>query len=327
MLDHLTGYEHAQPGADRQRRLRPAPARRLGRPARLGVPAPALGRVPHRPCRGPGSSDRWSSADRALARARPRASGRCAASRSTSRRRRSCAGSRCDRGAQAGRGASTSPSWPQRWRPRPTRSRPTCCEHGVDERGVLTQVYGADALDASLLLAPLMRFLPPDDPRMRATVLAIADELTRRRTRAALPRRGDRRRPRGRGGRRSRSARSGWSRRWWRSASSNGRATLCERMLSFASPLGLYAEEIDPRTGRHWGNFPQAFTHLALINALDARDPGRGAPDGAARLEPELLRVRRAARRAPRTLSASRRARGSRGRRCRVRRIARRGPT
>jgi GH15 family glucan-1,4-alpha-glucosidase len=43
---------------------------------------------------------------------------------------------------------------------------------------------------------------------------------------------------------------------------------LCERMLSHASPLGLYAEEIDPRTGRHLGNFPQAFTHLALINAV-----------------------------------------------------------
>ena len=43
---------------------------------------------------------------------------------------------------------------------------------------------------------------------------------------------------------------------------------LCEKLLSYASPLGLYAEEIDPRTGRHWGNFPQAFTHLALINAV-----------------------------------------------------------
>ncbi len=43
---------------------------------------------------------------------------------------------------------------------------------------------------------------------------------------------------------------------------------LCEKLLSFASPLGLYAEELDPLTGRHLGNFPQAFTHLALINAV-----------------------------------------------------------
>ena len=43
---------------------------------------------------------------------------------------------------------------------------------------------------------------------------------------------------------------------------------LCEKLLSYASPLGLYAEEIDPRSGRHMGNFPQAFTHLALINAV-----------------------------------------------------------
>ena len=43
---------------------------------------------------------------------------------------------------------------------------------------------------------------------------------------------------------------------------------LCEKLLSFASPLGLYAEELDPMTGRHLGNFPQAFTHLAQINAV-----------------------------------------------------------
>jgi len=48
-----------------------------------------------------------------------------------------------------------------------------------------------------------------------------------------------------------------------------GRAReLCEKLLSYASPLQLYAEEIDPRSGRHLGNFPQAFSHLALINAV-----------------------------------------------------------
>ncbi len=53
-----------------------------------------------------------------------------------------------------------------------------------------------------------------------------------------------------------------------RSASSSARGGLCEKLLSYASPLALYAEEIDPVTGRHLGNFPQAFTHLALINAV-----------------------------------------------------------
>ncbi len=43
---------------------------------------------------------------------------------------------------------------------------------------------------------------------------------------------------------------------------------LCEKVLSLASPLGLYAEELDPKTGRHLGNYPQALTHLALINAV-----------------------------------------------------------
>ena len=67
---------------------------------------------------------------------------------------------------------------------------------------------------------------------------------------------------------RSRSARSGWCRPWSRSARLHRARRLCEKLLSYASPLGLYGEELDPDTGRHLGNFPQAFTHLALINAV-----------------------------------------------------------
>jgi len=52
------------------------------------------------------------------------------------------------------------------------------CANALDERGVFCQHYGTTALDASVLLMPLLRFLPPDDPRIRATVLAVADELT-----------------------------------------------------------------------------------------------------------------------------------------------------
>jgi alpha,alpha-trehalase len=149
-------------------------------------------------------------------------------------------------------------------------------EHGVDERGVFTQHYDTTALDASALLVPLVRFLPPDDPRVRATVLAIADELTEdglvlryrvKETDDGLS-----------GEEGSFTICSFWlvcalvaigEVEWARQ--------LCEKLLSFASPLGLYAEEIDPRSGRHLGNFPQAFTHLALISAvirvIDATSP------------------------------------------------------
>ena len=69
---------------------------------------------------------------------------------------------------------------------------------------------------------------------------------------------------------------------------------LCEKLLNHASPLGLYAEELDPHTGRHLGNFPQAFSHLALINAVmhvvRAEDhPGRFAPPPRAEAVPPGL--------------------------------------
>ncbi|BDC73192.1 glycoside hydrolase family 15 protein [Prescottella equi] len=139
--------------------------------------------------------------------------------------------------------------------------------HGVDDRGVLTQRYGSPALDASLLLAPLLRFLPAYDERIRATVLAIADELTEDGLvlRYRVEETDD-----GLSGKEGTFTICSF---WLVSAlveigELERAKQLCERLLGFASPLKLYAEEIDPKTGRHLGNFPQAFTHLALINAV-----------------------------------------------------------
>jgi GH15 family glucan-1,4-alpha-glucosidase len=141
------------------------------------------------------------------------------------------------------------------------------CANAVDERGVFTQHYETDALDASCLLLPLLRFLPPDDPRIKKTVIAIADELTEDGLvlRYLTDETDD--------GLEGREGTFTICSFWLVSALieigefERGRQ-LCERLLGFASPLELYAEELDPKSGRHLGNFPQAFTHLALINAV-----------------------------------------------------------
>ncbi len=141
------------------------------------------------------------------------------------------------------------------------------CAHGLDDRGVFTQHYGTTALDASLLLMPLLRFLPPDDERVRNTVLAIADELTEEGL--VLRYRTDETDDGLSGEEGTFTICSFWLVSALVEIGEVDRArALCERLLSFASPLGLYAEEIDTRNGRHLGNFPQAFTHLALINAV-----------------------------------------------------------
>jgi GH15 family glucan-1,4-alpha-glucosidase len=138
--------------------------------------------------------------------------------------------------------------------------------HGVRD-GVFRQHYETDALDASTLLIPLVRFLPPDDQRVVDTVKAIARDLTdhglvlRYKVEetddglhgeegtflicsfwlvAALEEIGEHRRAK----------------------------ALLEKLLTHASPLLLFAEELDVHTGRQLGNYPQAFTHLALINAV-----------------------------------------------------------
>ena len=140
-------------------------------------------------------------------------------------------------------------------------------EHGVDKRGVFTQAYGMEALDASLLLAVLLRFLPANDKRIVATVLAIADELSE--DGLVLRYRTDETDDGLSGEEGTFTICSFWLVSALVEIGELDRAKhLCERLLGFASPLKLYAEEIDTRTGRHLGNFPQAFTHLAQINAV-----------------------------------------------------------
>ncbi len=155
----------------------------------------------------------------------------------------------------------------QRWEKIADEIHEDICTNGVDDRGVFVQHYGSTSLDASMLLMPLVRFLPPGDERIRRTVLAIADELTeyglvlRYRTEETddgLP---------GKEG--TFMICSFWLVSALCEIGELKRAEeLCERLLGHASPLGLYSEEMDPRTGRQLGNFPQAFTHLALINAV-----------------------------------------------------------
>jgi GH15 family glucan-1,4-alpha-glucosidase len=141
------------------------------------------------------------------------------------------------------------------------------CENALDGRGVFTQHYGTDTLDASVLLMPLVRFLPPDDERIRATVLAIADELSE--DGLVLRYRTDETDDGLSGEEGTFTICSFWLVSALVEIGELPRArALCEKLLSYASPLQLYAEEIDPHSGRQLGNFPQAFTHLALINAV-----------------------------------------------------------
>ncbi|MCK0117867.1 glycoside hydrolase family 15 protein [Isoptericola sp. S6320L] len=171
-----------------------------------------------------------------------------------------------DRGARLAR-LYDEPDFAEQWQKLADEIHADICTKGVDDRGVFTQRYGDDALDASLLLVPLLRFLPPDDERVRATVLAIADELTEEGL--VLRYRTEETDDGLQGEEGTFTICSFWLVSALCEIGEIDRArTLCERLLSFASSLNLYAEEIDPRTGRHLGNFPQAFTHLALINAV-----------------------------------------------------------
>jgi len=138
--------------------------------------------------------------------------------------------------------------------------------HGVRD-GIFRQHYDADALDASTLLIPLVRFLPPTDRRVVATVKAIASDLT---THGFVLRYKVEETDDGLHGEEGTFLICSF---WLVSAleeiGEHRRAKmLLEKLLAHASPLLLYAEELDCHSGRQLGNYPQAFTHLALINAV-----------------------------------------------------------
>ncbi len=190
----------------------------------------------------------------------------------------------------------------ERWRETRKRIHDDVCAHGYNAKlGSFVQSYGSEELDASLLLIPMTGFLPCHDPRVLGTVEAIRSSLMaegfvrRYHTHSA-----DDGLPPGEG---AFLACSFWladnlalQKRW------DEATALFERLLALRNDVGLLAEEYDPRSGRMLGNFPQAFSHVALVNTaynLAARDkpaeqrsdksaiaPPRGAGASARRREP-----------------------------------------
>ena len=147
--------------------------------------------------------------------------------------------------------------------PSPPTSPPRASTPAI---GSYTRTYGSTDLDAAVLVLPLLGIEPADSPRVRGTIDAIARRARRRRAAPVpLPAR-PRRPPRHRrrlpavlvlarpGARRHRPHR-------------RSRTSCFDELVALASPLGLYAEEMDPATDAHLGNYPQALTHAALVQA------------------------------------------------------------
>jgi GH15 family glucan-1,4-alpha-glucosidase len=157
------------------------------------------------------------------------------------------------------------PALRDKWQASADEIRADIMEHGVRD-GVLRQHYDTDALDASTLLAAIFGFLPGDDETLRKSVLAIANDLTEDGfvLRYKTDQTDD-----GLSGKEGTFLICSF---WLVSAlaiigEQQAAHDLIERLIRVSSPLGLYAEEFDAPTGFHLGNFPQAFSHLALIEA------------------------------------------------------------
>jgi GH15 family glucan-1,4-alpha-glucosidase len=159
------------------------------------------------------------------------------------------------------------PDFVHRWRAVADEIKADILEKGVDpERGCFTQSYGSTEVDASLLLVTLTDFLPPDDPRVAATVRAVEKDLLV----DGFVRRYDTRSgvdglPPGEG---QFLACSFWLvENYVRLGRMDEARAMFDRLVSLANDVGLLAEEYDPHAKRLLGNFPQAFSHVALVNA------------------------------------------------------------
>ncbi|MFI5052734.1 MAG: glycoside hydrolase family 15 protein, partial [Acidimicrobiia bacterium] len=174
-----------------------------------------------------------------------------------------------------------------RWRACRDEVRREICEQGFDaDRNTFTQYYGSKGLDAATLMIPLVGFLPPSDPRVVGTVEAIERELMVegfvRRYRSEDDVDGL---PPGEGAFLPCS--------YWFADNlcligrRDDARELFERLLALNNDVGLISEEYDPSTGRMLGNFPQAFTHVSLVNTAsnlsNVQGPAhhRPAPGGA----------------------------------------------
>jgi GH15 family glucan-1,4-alpha-glucosidase len=154
----------------------------------------------------------------------------------------------------------------ERWRSLRDKIHAEVCARGFDrDRGAFVQAFGSQHLDASTLLIPIVGFLPADDPRVRGTVAAIERELMRdgfvlrydsHKTKDGLP-----------PGEGAFLVCSFWLAETYALQGRQDEAeALFERLLALHNDVGLLAEEYDPRARRQLGNFPQAFSHISLIN-------------------------------------------------------------
>jgi GH15 family glucan-1,4-alpha-glucosidase len=175
----------------------------------------------------------------------------------------------------------------ERWKAIRAEIHAEVCARGFSRtRNAFVQSYGSEELDASLLQIPMVGFLPPADPRVRGTLAAIERELTIERTFVLRYKAGPEidGLPPGEG---AFLACSFWlvSNLVMQDRRDEAHA-LFERLLSLQNDVGLLAEEYDPRTRQQLGNFPQAFSHLALVDAAQALSEGVSGPP-THRLEPE----------------------------------------